>query len=229
MKHLSSLEQRLAVLLERASESLAEERRASEAQMLRIAPLRARFERAAGLWLNDLVLTRLQALARLLPHGGHVYHTPGTLMASLKFPWSREMGGAAALNISISPSAGFERATMLVHPLLVPMLSGHPPASMRDFDVEGQDPHSLADFLDDGLVTFAEAYLRARDPSSPYQRESFSTDPVCGMTVRHSVAAAICEHDGRRFYFCAASCADEFRRDPDRYTTFANGRIGSVS
>jgi Cu+-exporting ATPase len=43
------------------------------------------------------------------------------------------------------------------------------------------------------------------------------TDPVCGMTVDPATAAATVEHEGRRYYFCAASCARKFQADPHRY------------
>ena len=35
-------------------------------------------------------------------------------------------------------------------------------------------------------------------------------DPVCGMTVDPTKAAATREHDGTTFYFCSAGCAETF-------------------
>jgi Cu+-exporting ATPase len=43
------------------------------------------------------------------------------------------------------------------------------------------------------------------------------TDPVCGMTVDPATAAASCEHEGQRFYFCCQSCLTRFQADPGRY------------
>ncbi len=42
-------------------------------------------------------------------------------------------------------------------------------------------------------------------------------DPVCGMTIDPSTAAATREHDGTTFYFCSAGCAQTFDSDPHRY------------
>ena len=42
-------------------------------------------------------------------------------------------------------------------------------------------------------------------------------DPVCGMTVDPTKAAATREHDGTTFYFCSAGCAETFDADPHRY------------
>ncbi|MBX3196200.1 MAG: heavy metal translocating P-type ATPase [Microbacteriaceae bacterium] len=43
------------------------------------------------------------------------------------------------------------------------------------------------------------------------------TDPVCGMKIDPTTAAATREHDGTTFYFCSTGCADTFDADPHRY------------
>ncbi|RLP71382.1 YHS domain-containing protein [Mycetocola manganoxydans] len=52
---------------------------------------------------------------------------------------------------------------------------------------------------------------------SPTDNATFVTDPVCGMTIDPKTAAATREHDGARFYFCSAGCAEKFDADPHRY------------
>ena len=42
-------------------------------------------------------------------------------------------------------------------------------------------------------------------------------DPVCGMTVNPSKAAARVEHQGRTVYFCSEGCAAKFRAAPQEY------------
>ena len=42
-------------------------------------------------------------------------------------------------------------------------------------------------------------------------------DPVCGMEVDPATAAADREHEGRRYYFCSAGCAEKFQADPSEY------------
>lgn len=43
------------------------------------------------------------------------------------------------------------------------------------------------------------------------------TDPVCGVTVTPEDAAAGIEHDGERYYFCSATCAELFEGSPEKY------------
>jgi len=42
-------------------------------------------------------------------------------------------------------------------------------------------------------------------------------DPVCGMTVEASSAAAAWEHEGTVYYFCSVGCQERFREEPNRF------------
>lgn len=42
-------------------------------------------------------------------------------------------------------------------------------------------------------------------------------DPVCGMMIEDSNAAATSEYKGRRYYFCSKNCKQEFDENPDDY------------
>ena len=44
-------------------------------------------------------------------------------------------------------------------------------------------------------------------------------DPVCGMTIDTSTAAATSEHDGKTFHFCGMGCKQVFDQDPAAYAT----------
>lgn len=53
-------------------------------------------------------------------------------------------------------------------------------------------------------------------PIHPHSQHR-EVDPVCGMTVHPSTAAATVEHQGRTYYFCCQHCATRFRAEPERY------------
>jgi Cu+-exporting ATPase len=42
-------------------------------------------------------------------------------------------------------------------------------------------------------------------------------DPVCGMSVNPATAEHSREHQGKKFYFCCAHCAEKFQADPQKY------------
>ncbi len=42
-------------------------------------------------------------------------------------------------------------------------------------------------------------------------------DPICGMEVSESQAAASLEFKGQKFFFCALSCYEAFKKAPGKY------------
>ena len=48
---------------------------------------------------------------------------------------------------------------------------------------------------------------RNKGEDSPY-----ATDPICGMQVEKATAAAVFEHDGVTYYFCAPGCMESFKK-----------------
>ena len=42
-------------------------------------------------------------------------------------------------------------------------------------------------------------------------------DPVCGMMIDESSAAASSEYEGERYYFCSQECKTQFDRNPKKY------------
>ncbi len=49
------------------------------------------------------------------------------------------------------------------------------------------------------------------------QTNLLQRDPVCGMTVDPSRAAATQEHAGKTYYFCCRGCQEKFRAEPGKY------------
>ena len=51
-------------------------------------------------------------------------------------------------------------------------------------------------------------------------------DPVCGMELEVSAAAETREFGGKTFYFCSASCADKFDKEPEAYVGSQGASVG---
>ncbi|MBX3295676.1 MAG: YHS domain-containing protein [Acidobacteria bacterium] len=45
-------------------------------------------------------------------------------------------------------------------------------------------------------------------------------DPVCGMQVEETEAAAQAEHEGTTYYFCSPACKDKFEARPYDYLSW---------
>jgi len=60
-----------------------------------------------------------------------------------------------------------------------------------------------------GLVTLG---MSTAPPAPKTER-----DPVCGMNVNPATTKHIHEQGGKQYYFCAASCLEKFKGDPQKY------------
>jgi Cu+-exporting ATPase len=50
-------------------------------------------------------------------------------------------------------------------------------------------------------------------------------DPICGMTVDPATAAGRFEYKGQTYYFCATSCLDRFKADPEKALSKASAPL----
>jgi len=48
-------------------------------------------------------------------------------------------------------------------------------------------------------------------------KDDVTKDPVCGMTVNSATAKWTYTHEGKAYFFCASSCMEKFKADPERY------------
>jgi P-type Cu+ transporter len=66
--------------------------------------------------------------------------------------------------------------------------------------------------------------FRAMTPLPIVGAAPVAKDPVCGMSVPPSQAAARLEHGGNTYYFCSTGCAGRFKSDPPAFLKAGNTR-----
>jgi Cu+-exporting ATPase len=93
----------------------------------------------------------------------------------------------------------------------------HAPASV---DRGGQQIYFCSEHCQDRFVEDPQRHLAtvtASDASA-----ATATDPVCGMTVERSRAAAHRRHAGQDYWFCSPGCAETFDAHPRGVTGHAH-------
>ena len=100
---------------------------------------------------------------------------------------------------------------------VVPLLARFDREAEVTLDLNEAERPRLEEFLDNRLCGFAEEYLRIREPDSPYQKDKVVVDPVCGMPILRSEAAAAVQHGRTTFYFCVDECRQMFESDADAF------------
>jgi YHS domain-containing protein len=59
--------------------------------------------------------------------------------------------------------------------------------------------------------------VEAGKGSAGVSRTAIAKDPVCGMEVDPTTAAATIEYQGRTYHFCAPGCKDAFEMNPEKF------------
>jgi len=52
---------------------------------------------------------------------------------------------------------------------------------------------------------------------SPAESAEGVLDPVCGMTIDPADAVGHFDYKGQTYYFCAESCLEQFRENPEQF------------
>jgi Cu+-exporting ATPase len=81
----------------------------------------------------------------------------------------------------------------------------------------GEDYHFCATYCRDVFNKEPEKFINS------VKQWGKATDPVCGMQIDISRAAAMSIHEGRFIYFCNRSCKEKFDADPEKYLKSKTG------
>jgi Cu+-exporting ATPase len=71
--------------------------------------------------------------------------------------------------------------------------------------------------------------MTASNPTTSDPTPALEKDPVCGMNVNPATAKHAHEHDGKKFYFCRAGCAEKFKANPQEYLSKSSLESGGAS
>jgi len=85
-------------------------------------------------------------------------------------------------------------------------------------------PGCMSRFLADPARFLAPDY-KPEMPAATVQiapSRAVHKDPVCGMSVDSSKAAATVEHEAKLYHFCCRGCAEKFKADPSKYLAKEN-------
>jgi YHS domain-containing protein len=84
--------------------------------------------------------------------------------------------------------------------------------------LDAMDDDVAADWIEQKLLEFLSTYLSVDRGRDDFEDESV-TDPVCGMRVRRSAAAAGSDYKGHPYFFCSTACRRRFDATPEHYVT----------
>jgi len=187
----------------------------AERYMAKVEMRRRRFGEIA-VRLNDrLIQPRLEALASYFPNASLTDNEPAWRCACWfgycdRFPASTKVAFAVEHDIRFEKMAICYEASMM--PVFI-KLNQHDRLTAAIDEMNDDD---VAEWIDKRLLEFLDAYLSIDRGGDEFEDEPV-TDPVSGMRISRSSAAASDAYRGHPYYFCSIDCQANFARSPTAY------------
>jgi YHS domain-containing protein len=133
-----------------------------------------------------------------------------------RFPHNPRFPATATLELSVARDGEVRNVAVESRRQVLPVF--YPVNGEGHFvmPLDGVDEQRIAAWVDEQVLAFVDAYLKL-ETIDHYQDENLVTDPVCGMRINKTNAAAEMEHRGRKYFFCVEQCKRKFAEDPTRY------------
>jgi YHS domain-containing protein len=187
---------------------------------LRMSEYEQRHERYTGIadkLVQDVIRPRLKKLAEHFDNAEFPEHDPPARHSVVCcFQHTPRFPATAKLELSVSRDGQCETLLVRYDLEILPVF----------FQFEGHDQLSVplnrvvdaqvAAWVEEKVLQFVDTYLRL-EAVDQYQTENLVIDPVCGMRINKTYAAAEMTYQGQTYYFCIPDCKDRFAADPSAY------------
>ena len=187
----------------------------AEKYMVDYGERRQRFEELAQHLNMTIIRPRLETVATYFVNAGMQDEEPPN-RSSCWFGFCQRFPAATQLEFAVAHDVRFE--TLIVHTQtrMMPVFVRFNEQDKLPLPLENVDDGQIADWVEERLLEFLDTYLRIDGGGEEFEEEP-ATDPVCGMRISRSTAAASDSYCGHPYYFCCEDCHVKFQQDPEQY------------
>jgi YHS domain-containing protein len=214
---LNSLEREIENRLKTAEERRQMEKRHIATEMAAIERRHEAFSRSAGRLTSAVIRPRVERLAKFFDNAQFSdEEDPGGHRCVCRFNHAERFPATVKLAFSVAHDDEVRNIIVSRDLEILPIFFRFSPHEKLAFPLDRVDEPQLAAWVEQQIVAFVETYLQL-EQSDQYQQETLVTDPVCGMRIRKSLAAAKQEYRGVTYHFCTEKCRELFVDAPDQY------------
>jgi len=173
------------------------------------------FEAVAARITNEVIRPRFELLQGHLPQArlardGQAAHCACWIGYSSRFPASMK------IEFTVEPDASLQQAVVRSEVYLVPAFVRYDAHDKFVVRLDSADDSELAKWTEDRIIAALDTYLRL-DRGSEDADDEPVVDPVCGMRLRRSSAAATADYRGHPYFFCTEACQRKFAAAPEQF------------
>ncbi len=187
----------------------------AESYMSAIAQRRTEFERIAARLCESVVRPRLAMIASYFANANLATGDPPG-RCTCWFGYSERFPASAKVGFAVEHDLGLENAVVCYEASMMPPLVKFHGGDNAQWSLDEVDDDAVAEWVEARLLDFLDAYLRIDRGDVDFDEDS-ATDPVCGMRIGRSEAAASESYRGHAFFFCSAGCREQFLREPNKF------------
>jgi len=187
----------------------------AERYMAEVSARRDNFLQVATRLTSTVIQPRLEILAGYFSNASPTRDEP-TGHCSYWFGYTERFPASTKVDVAVEHDTRFEKVAVCYEAFMVPVfikLTEHDKLMLLLDEVKDD---VVANWVEERLLEFLDAYLQIDRGGDDFSDEA-ATDPVCGMRINRSSAAASDSYRGHPYFFCSRECQETFARDPKAY------------
>ena len=189
--------------------------------MARFGERRARFELLAVHLIDAIIRPRVETLAGYFVNAAPT-RDGGDWQCGYRFGYCERFPASTELQFAVEHDARMDKLLLRYHVHMMPTFIKLTEHDNLVVPLDSVDDDVVADWIEERLLEFLDDYLRINRGDTDFEEET-ATDPVCGMRINRSAAAASASYRGHPYYFCSAACEQQFVAAPKRFVQLKNG------
>jgi Cu+-exporting ATPase len=166
--------------------------------------------------MRTIVCPRMESVKKCLaalnaPQWNSTRHT-----CKLQFKHTSQFPATATLELSITRDGQGKTVMVDYAASILPLFVRLNAKDQLSMPLDAIDEAKVATWIEERVLEFVDAYLSV-ETTHQYLAENDAADPVCGMWVNKTDAAAKIEYQDTTYFFCTAECRKRFAENPQHY------------
>ena len=187
----------------------------AERYMADVELRRGRFDEAAERLNSTVIQPRLETLASYFSNASLTNDEIAGHCACW-FGYCERFPASTKVSFAVEHDVRFEKLAVCYEASMMPVFIKFNKHDRLTLALDGVNDDCIASWIDERLLEFLDDYLRIDRGGGDFEDEA-ATDPVCGMRISRSSAAASDGYRGHLYYFCSTDCREKFVREPTAY------------
>ena len=215
MSDLVSFAKHVQKLLADANREPHWEPEEAERCMAEVGVRRERFEHIAERLNKMVVQPRLETLASYFNNASLTDNEPSG-HCSCWFGYCERFPASTKVTFGVEHDVRYQNVVVGYQAAMMPVFIKFNEQDKLTLPLYEVNDAAVSDWVEERLLEFLDAYLRIDRGRDDFYDEA-ATDPVCGMRISRSSAAASAAHLGHPYYFCSTDCQVKFSQNPTAY------------